>query len=98
MKNREIISMATLAKWEAWLAENHIKSQGVWLRIFKKGSGEKSISYSEALDGALCHGWIDGQKQSCDARSWLQKFGPRRPKSPRNTGTGIAASSPTRTG
>ncbi|MHB8483467.1 MAG: YdeI/OmpD-associated family protein [Nitrospiria bacterium] len=51
------------------------------LRIFKKGSGQKTISYDEALDEALCFGWIDGQKQAHDDRSWIQKFSPRRAKS-----------------
>ena len=51
------------------------------LRIFKKDSGEKSITYGDALDQALCYGWIDGQKDAHDERSWLQKFTPRRAKS-----------------
>jgi uncharacterized protein YdeI (YjbR/CyaY-like superfamily) len=76
-----IIAFASPAKWEAWLAENHAKSNGVWLRIFKKDSGRMTISYADVLDEALCHGWIDGQKKSFDAVSWLQKFTPRRPKS-----------------
>src|SRR5579871_1299399 len=64
-----------------WLEENHTKSEGIWLRIFKKDSHEKSLTYAEALDQALCYGWIDGQKKSSDKLSWLQKFTPRRPKS-----------------
>jgi len=79
--NLPIRSFATPAEWDAWLAENHARSNGVWLRIFKKGSGHKTVSYAEALDEALCHGWIDGQRKSCDATSWLQKFTRRRPKS-----------------
>lgn len=78
---REIVAMATPVEWESWLAEHHQSSDGVWLRIFKKSSGEQTISYAEALDGALCHGWIDSQKLPYDARSWLQRFGPRRSKS-----------------
>jgi uncharacterized protein YdeI (YjbR/CyaY-like superfamily) len=76
-----IISFASPAEWHAWLAENHATSNGVWLKFFKKVSGRKSISYAEALDEALCHGWIDGQVKSYDAVSWLHKFTPRRPKS-----------------
>jgi uncharacterized protein YdeI (YjbR/CyaY-like superfamily) len=64
-----------------WLEKNNATSDGIWLRIFKKDSGEKSITYAEALDQALCYGWIDGQKQSYDEHSWLQKFTPRRAKS-----------------
>ena len=79
--NLPILSFATPAEWDVWLDKNHAKSNGVWLRIFKKVSGHKSISYAEALDEALCHGWIDGQRKSYDAVSWLQRFTPRRPKS-----------------
>lgn len=67
--------------WEAWLAENHEASPGVWLRLAKKGSGLDSLSYSQALDVALCYGWIDSQKKSYDEQSWLQRFTPRGPKS-----------------
>jgi len=56
-------------------------NNGIWLRIFKKVSGEKTITYDEALDEALCFGWIDGQKKTYDEKSWLQKFTPRRSKS-----------------
>ena len=65
------------AAWEAWLARNHSKSAGVWLRIAKVGSNTKTLSYAEALDVALCYGWIDGQKQKFDDATWLQKFTPR---------------------
>ena len=76
-----IVSFTSAAEWNAWLDKNHAKSNGVWLRIFKKDSGRKSIFYAEALDEALCHGWIDGQRKSYDVLSWLQRFSPRRPKS-----------------
>jgi uncharacterized protein YdeI (YjbR/CyaY-like superfamily) len=65
------------AAWEAWLSKEHAKSAGVWLRIAKAGSNVKSVSYAEALDVALCYGWIDGQKKSFDDATWLQKFTPR---------------------
>ncbi|MBZ5544854.1 MAG: YdeI/OmpD-associated family protein [Acidobacteriia bacterium] len=63
--------------WAAWLGKNYHQSRGLWLRLAKKGSGLRSISYSEALDVALCYGWIDGQKKSDTERTWLQKFVPR---------------------
>jgi uncharacterized protein YdeI (YjbR/CyaY-like superfamily) len=69
------------ADFRHWLEKNHMESDGIWLRIFKKDSHEKSLSYAEALDQALCYGWIDGQKKPFDNLSWLQKFTPRRPKS-----------------
>jgi len=63
--------------WAAWLDEHHASSAGVWLRLAKKASDLQSLSYAEALDVALCYGWIDGQKNSYDESSWLQKFTPR---------------------
>ncbi len=76
-----IISFETPKELNVWLAKHHAISTGIWIRLFKKGSGIKSINYAEALDEALCYGWIDGQKKSYDAESFLQKFTPRRPKS-----------------
>ena len=67
--------------WESWLKENYAEPTGRWLKIAKKASGKASVSYLEALDVALCYGWIDGQKQSYDAEYFLQKFTPRRPRS-----------------
>ncbi|HET9050127.1 MAG TPA: YdeI/OmpD-associated family protein [Candidatus Dormibacteraeota bacterium] len=64
--------------WEAWLADSHATAPGVWLKIAKKGSGTPSVDYSQAVDAALCFGWIDGQKDSHDAAFWLQRFTPRR--------------------
>ncbi len=64
-----------------WLDRHHRESPGVWLRLAKKGAALRSLSYAEALDVALCYGWIDSQKKGCDEESWLQKFGPRGPKS-----------------
>jgi uncharacterized protein YdeI (YjbR/CyaY-like superfamily) len=66
----------------AWLEKNQARSEGLWLRIAKKGSGKKSVTYAEAVDTALCYGWIDGQKLPESDTSWLQKFTPRRPRSP----------------
>ena len=67
--------------WAAWLDKTHAASAGVWLRLAKKASGLQSVSYGEALEAALCYGWIDGQKKSYDTSSWLQKFTPRGAKS-----------------
>jgi uncharacterized protein YdeI (YjbR/CyaY-like superfamily) len=69
------------AAWESWLAEQHAESDGVWLKIAKKGSGVTGVSYAEALDVALCYGWIDGQKGRLDDDYWLQRFTPRKANS-----------------
>ena len=74
-------SFKTPKAWRSWLTKHHDKPEGIWLRFFKKASGVKSITYAEALDEALCFGWIDGQLKPHDAQSWLQKFTPRRSKS-----------------
>ncbi|KAK4206483.1 bacteriocin-protection, YdeI or OmpD-associated-domain-containing protein [Rhypophila decipiens] len=67
--------------WENWLSVNHTSSTGLWLKISKKASGISSVTYEEALNTALCYGWIDGQKKSHDASHFLQKFTPRRKNS-----------------
>jgi uncharacterized protein YdeI (YjbR/CyaY-like superfamily) len=76
-----ILPFASARKWEAWLDEHHLTSKGLWLKIAKKGSGVDSLDYAEALDVALCHGWIDGQKGALDDTFWLQRFTPRGPRS-----------------
>jgi uncharacterized protein YdeI (YjbR/CyaY-like superfamily) len=81
MAGREVITCRDPAEWEAWLAEHHATSAEVWLRIAKKGSGIASVTPSEALDGALCWGWIDSQRAAGDAASYLQRYSPRRPGS-----------------
>jgi len=68
-------------EWTAWLMKNHRKSTGLWLRLAKKGSRLRSVSYKEALEVALCHGWIDGQKRPESEEAWLQKFIARSSKS-----------------
>ncbi|MEQ1864669.1 MAG: YdeI/OmpD-associated family protein [Micropepsaceae bacterium] len=75
------LSLARPAAWHTWLAANHARSTGVLLRIAKKGAA-KSITYAEALDIALAWGWIDSQKLPLDAAAWLQRFTPRKSKSP----------------
>ena len=77
----EILAFPTQKLWEQWLAKNHAAAPGVWLRFFKKASGVATLNYPEALDGALCYGWIDGQVRKHDEKSYLQKFTPRRPRS-----------------
>lgn len=67
--------------WAAWLEKNHRKSQGVWLRLAKKDSGLRTVSYAEALQMALCYGWIDGQKRGESEQAWLQRFLPRSARS-----------------
>jgi uncharacterized protein YdeI (YjbR/CyaY-like superfamily) len=67
--------------WEIWLNQHHADTKGVWLKIAKKGTDIASVSYAEALDSALCYGWIDGQKAAFDGQCWLQKFTPRGSKS-----------------
>lgn len=71
---------ADAAAWERWLAA-HGEATGAWLKIAKKDAAVSSVSYAEALDVALCHGWIDGQKRGLDAQYFLQRFTPRRPRS-----------------
>lgn len=72
---------ADSAEWEAWLAKHYADISGVWIKFAKKDSGITSLNYAQALDAALCYGWIDGQARSFDDVYYLQKFTPRRPKS-----------------
>jgi uncharacterized protein YdeI (YjbR/CyaY-like superfamily) len=67
--------------WWTWLEKQHAAAPGVWMKIAKKEAPETSVQYPEALDAALCFGWIDGQKKSIDAHYWLQKFTPRAKRS-----------------
>ena len=72
----------TAAAWAAWLTAHHHTSDGVWLRYFKKATGKRTFTVVEALDEALCWGWIDGQALPFDDLSWLVRYTPRRPRSP----------------
>lgn len=72
----------TAAEWASWLAKNHGQSDGLWLLIAKKGSQKKSITISDALDMALCYGWIDSLRKGCDVDYYLQRYSPRKSKSP----------------
>ncbi|MBN2611084.1 MAG: hypothetical protein JXB00_05970 [Bacteroidales bacterium] len=80
-KDLQIISFASGKEWRNWLEQNHQTYAGIWLRIYKKGTGISSINHDEALDEALCYGWIDGQARKYDEESYLQKFTPRRKRS-----------------
>ena len=75
--NVPIMSFETQQDWEVWLKEYHVDTRGIWLKIAKKEARTPSVSYAEALEGALCYGWIDGQKAAFDDKYWLQKFTPR---------------------
>jgi len=78
---QEVMLFASQQDWDDWLATNSGTSPGLWLRLAKKSAAYQSVSYQQAIDVALCHGWIDGQKKSFDDASWLQKFTPRGPNS-----------------
>ncbi|WP_416211485.1 YdeI/OmpD-associated family protein [Frankia sp. Cas3] len=67
--------------FEHWLSEHHSSSPGIWLKLRKKARGVVALDYTQALDVALCYGWIDGQKGKFDDSYWLQRFTPRKPKS-----------------
>jgi uncharacterized protein YdeI (YjbR/CyaY-like superfamily) len=75
-----VLAFGSPQAWHDWLAGQHESSPGLWLKIAKKGAGSSTVSYAEALDCALCFGWIDGQKGRLDDEYWLQRFTPRRPR------------------
>jgi uncharacterized protein YdeI (YjbR/CyaY-like superfamily) len=77
----EIVTFKSSGDFRRWLEDNHTSADGIWLRIFKKDSRKQTVTYAEALDQALCFGWIDGQKRPGELQSWLQKFTPRRARS-----------------
>lgn len=76
-----VLAFAGKQDFESWLSDHHASTPGCWLKIAKKGAGISSVSYAEALDVALCYGWIDGQKNTADQGYWLQRFTPRGPRS-----------------
>lgn len=76
-----ILPFASQGDLADWLAENHNQSAGVWLKLAKKGTGVPSVTYGEAVEVALCYGWIDSQKKGFDESFWLQRFTPRKPNS-----------------
>jgi uncharacterized protein YdeI (YjbR/CyaY-like superfamily) len=75
-----VLAFASVAAWDKWLAK-HCATNGVWIKMAKKATGMPSISWDEAVDVALCHGWIDGQRLGLDDRFFLQKYTPRRSRS-----------------
>jgi uncharacterized protein YdeI (YjbR/CyaY-like superfamily) len=77
----ETVTFASAEAFEAWLGENHAASPGIWLKLRKKGPEVVALDYAQALEVALCYGWIDGQKAKSDDQWWLQRFTPRRPGS-----------------
>lgn len=77
----EALECADAVAWNRWLAQHHASAAGVWLRMAKKGSGVASVDYQQALEEALCHGWIDGQRKSDDATYFQQRFTPRTQRS-----------------
>ena len=76
-----VIAFTSRAEWEAWLDEHHDSAAAVWVKLAKKGSGITSVTRAEALEVALCYGWIDAQSRSFDGGWWLQRFTPRRARS-----------------
>ena len=78
---KPVLAFASQDEWEAWLDAEHATSDGVWVKFAKKGSGVETVVYAEALEVALCYGWIDSQVMSLDERFYLQKFTPRRSRS-----------------
>ncbi|MEZ4521475.1 MAG: YdeI/OmpD-associated family protein [Thermomicrobiales bacterium] len=76
-----VMTFATASAFENWLAENFEEPAGLWVKVAKKASGIASVTHPEALDIALCFGWIDGQRRAFDDDYFLQKFTPRRPRS-----------------
>jgi uncharacterized protein YdeI (YjbR/CyaY-like superfamily) len=80
-KDLPILNFPSQQDWEAWLEENHAGSGGLWIKFARKGSRIESVTYQEAVEAALCYGWIDGQSRSFDDQFWLQRFTPRRAKS-----------------
>jgi uncharacterized protein YdeI (YjbR/CyaY-like superfamily) len=76
-----IKAFASREAWQQWLGDQHATSRGVWLKIAKKGAAVGTVSYVEALEVAICYGWIDGQKALYDRDFWLQRFTPRKPTS-----------------
>ena len=82
INGEDVIAFADPAQWESWLADNHERRTGVWVKIAKKRSGRTSVTLGEALDAALCYGWIDSQRKACDEDHYLQRYSRRRPNSP----------------
>jgi len=72
-----VMAFGAAAEWEGWLVTHHEASPGIWMKLAKKGGGAETVSYAEAIEVALCFGWIDGRKGALDEVHWLQRFTPR---------------------
>ena len=77
----QVLTFSNQAEWDSWLELSGDAKTGAWLRVAKKSANQKTVSYVEAVESALCHGWIDGQKQAESEHYWLQRFTPRTSKS-----------------
>ena len=80
LENLPILEFASSEALRAWLEENHSSSNGVWLRVYKKGSGVPSVTFEQVLDEGLCFGWSESKRRSYDKTSYLRKFTPRKSK------------------
>lgn len=78
LNGADVIAFADAAQWESWLADHHELTAGVWIKIAKKNSGKTSVTIVEALDVALCYGWIDSHRKGHDNDHYLQRYSPRR--------------------
>ncbi|HEX2043243.1 MAG TPA: YdeI/OmpD-associated family protein [Acidimicrobiales bacterium] len=76
-----VVAFESQAAWEDWLEEHHATANGVWVKMAKKASGIPTVTHPEAVESALCYGWIDGQRNRFDDRWFIQRFTPRRPRS-----------------
>jgi uncharacterized protein YdeI (YjbR/CyaY-like superfamily) len=81
MNDLAVKPFRTQQAWESWLAKNHDRAPGIWVKLAKKGSGIPTVTYEEAVESALCYGWIDGLTRSLDGDYYVQRFTPRRAKS-----------------
>ncbi|MEV0763997.1 hypothetical protein [Nocardia sp. NPDC050435] len=82
LDNAPVLTCADAAEWESWLAANHATAPAVWILIAKKNSTERSPTITETLDGALCYGWIDSVRRTHSPDYYLQRYSPRRRRSP----------------
>ena len=80
--DEDIVAFASQTEWQAWLEEHHASVSGVWIKVAKTGSGVESVTIAEALEVALCYGWIDSQRKPLDERFFLQRYSPRARRSP----------------
>src|SRR5688572_20782314 len=81
MNITKTLDVANRRQWRAWLAKNHKKEPEIWLIYYRKGSGRKRVPYTDAVEEALCYGWIDSQMKNIDKARFAQRFSPRKPRS-----------------